>query len=76
VSVAGFDDIPLAQQVWPALTTVCQPIYDLAAAATRMLIGLLNLEAPPRQVEIPTRLIIRASTAPVAARALTGTISG
>jgi LacI family transcriptional regulator len=65
VSVAGFDDIPLAQQVWPPLTTVCQPIYDLAAAATRMLIGLLNLESPPRLVEIPTRLLARASTAPL-----------
>jgi LacI family transcriptional regulator len=68
VSVAGFDDILLAQQVWPALTTVCQPIYDLAAAATRMLIGLLNMEAPPRQVELPTHLIPRASTAPAPAK--------
>lgn len=65
VSIAGFDDIPLARQVWPALTTICQPIYDLAAAATRMLIGLLNGEAPPStSVEIPTHLIVRASTAP------------
>jgi LacI family transcriptional regulator len=66
VSVAGFDDIPLARQVWPALTTVCQPIYDLAAAATRMLIGLLNSEAlPSPRLEIATLLIPRASTAPV-----------
>jgi LacI family transcriptional regulator len=67
VSVAGFDDIPLAQQVWPALTTVCQPIYDLAAAATRMLISLLSLENPDRYIEIPTHVIPRASTAPPAA---------
>jgi LacI family transcriptional regulator len=76
VSVAGFDDIPLSHQVWPPLTTVCQPIYDLAAAATRMLIGLLNLEAPPRQVELPTHLIPRASTAPAPAAVLVPPHSG
>jgi LacI family transcriptional regulator len=65
VSVAGFDDIPLARQVWPALTTVCQPIYDLAAAATQMLIELLNGQTlPALSIEIPTHLIVRASTAP------------
>ena len=26
LSVAGFDDVPLASQVWPALTTIRQPI--------------------------------------------------
>lgn len=65
LSVAGFDDIPLARQIWPPLTTVCQPIYDLAAAATRLLIRLLRRGATPAlHQELPTRLIIRASTAP------------
>jgi LacI family transcriptional regulator len=65
VSVAGFDDIPLARQIWPPLTTVCQPIYDIAAAATRLLITLLGRGTPPSlHLEIPTHLIFRASTAP------------
>jgi DNA-binding LacI/PurR family transcriptional regulator len=64
VSVAGFDDIPLARQIWPPLTTVCQPIYEIAATATRLLIGLLGRNEPPSpHHEIPTRLVIRASTA-------------
>ena len=64
VSVAGFDDIPLARQIWPPLTTVCQPIYEIATSATRMLIGLLGRNEPPSpHIEIPTRLVIRASTA-------------
>ncbi len=64
VSVAGFDDVPLARQIWPPLTTVCQPIYDIAVAATRLLLGLLSHHAPPDlHQEIPTRLIIRQSTA-------------
>ena len=64
VSVAGFDDIPLARQIWPPLTTVCQPIYDIAATATQLLIGILGHNEPSSpHIEIPTRLIIRASTA-------------
>jgi LacI family transcriptional regulator len=66
IAVAGFDDIPLARQIWPPLTTVCQPIYDIAAAATRLLIRLLGRGAAPAlHQEIPTHLIIRASTAPL-----------
>ncbi len=64
LSVAGFDDVALAGQIWPPLTTVCQPIYDIAATATRMLIDLLDRTEPIRHVEIPTSLVVRASTAP------------
>ena len=38
LSVAGFDDIPLAAAVSPALTTIRQPVEELAEAA----IGLLE----------------------------------
>ena len=66
VSVAGFDDIALARQIWPPLTTVCQPIYDIAAAATRLLVDVLSHNAPADlHCEIPTHLVIRASTAPI-----------
>jgi LacI family transcriptional regulator len=34
ISVAGFDDTPLAQLVWPPLTTIRQPVRELAYAAT------------------------------------------
>lgn len=65
ISVAGFDDVALASQIWPPLTTVCQPIYDIAATATRMLIGLLDhIEPAAAHIEIATSLIVRASTAP------------
>ncbi len=65
VSVAGFDDIPLARQIWPPLTTVCQPVYEIATTATRLLLALLSRDVPPTpHHEIPTRLVIRASTAP------------
>ncbi|MFM9978201.1 MAG: LacI family DNA-binding transcriptional regulator [Sphingomonadaceae bacterium] len=37
LSVAGFDDTPLAQLVWPPLTTIRQPTRDLAYAAAGLL---------------------------------------
>ncbi len=37
LSVAGFDDTPLAQLVWPPLTTIRQPTRDLAWAAANLL---------------------------------------
>jgi LacI family transcriptional regulator len=62
ISVAGFDDVA---QIWPPLTTVCQPIYTIARIATQMLISLLDcVELIIPHIEIPTHLIIRASTAP------------
>ena len=42
LAVAGFDDTPLATTVWPALTTVRQPIADMAREAVRMLIGQIR----------------------------------
>ena len=30
LSVAGFDDIPLANQIWPLLTTIRQPVHEIA----------------------------------------------
>jgi LacI family transcriptional regulator len=38
LAVAGFDDTPLATTVWPELTTVRQPIANMAREAVRMLI--------------------------------------
>jgi LacI family transcriptional regulator len=38
LAVAGFDDTPLATTVWPELTTVRQPIAEMARQAVRLLI--------------------------------------
>lgn len=39
LSVAGFDDTKLASMVWPPLTTIHQPVFDLAYAATDLLLN-------------------------------------
>jgi len=65
LSVVGFDDLPVARWASPALTTVRQPLADMGATAAAMLLARLDgtpLEQP--HVELPTRLCVRATTAP------------
>lgn len=66
LSLVGFDDIPLATQLWPALTTVAQPIKNMASRATEMLLEIVSggvASAAPRVERISSRLIHRQSTA-------------
>ncbi len=62
VAVVGFDDLPIASIVEPALTTVRQPIEQLGATATDLLLKLIEGEVQePQHVILPTQLVIRAS---------------
>lgn len=64
ISVLGFDDIPQASLVHPALTTVRQPLEQMGRAATQMLLEILkNPNSKPGRISLPTELIIRDSTA-------------
>lgn len=64
LSVVGFDDIPLAAHSIPGLTTVAQPIYEMGATAAQLLLAHLHSDEPVEQtVTLPTRLIVRHSTA-------------
>jgi LacI family transcriptional regulator len=66
MSVVGFDDAPLAEMITPALTTVRQPLQDMAHTAVSALISRLagsDGAAPTRHV-LTTSLVIRESTAP------------
>lgn len=63
LAVAGFDDVPLAAQVWPPLTTVRQPIQEIAKLAATLLIDTLEGTPPPLvRFELPTELVLREST--------------
>lgn len=67
LSVVGFDDLPVAQWVGPPLTTVRQPLMDMAAAAAEMVIAMARGEEPAQtRIELATELVIRESTAPPA----------
>jgi LacI family transcriptional regulator len=62
ISIVGFDDIPQTEHVHPPLTTVRQPLEEMGRAATRMLIQRIDQpERTPERIELPTKLIVRAS---------------
>lgn len=64
ISVVGFDDIPLASLVSPALTTVRQPLVEMGRVATTMLLRLIMQEPLDSiRVELATTLIVRESCA-------------
>lgn len=63
VSIIGFDDIFMASQVHPALTTVRQPLAEMGRVALDMLVTLLEgRTALAMRRELPTELIVRQST--------------
>ena len=60
LSVAGFDDTTLARTVWPPLTTIHQPMAELARTATEILIAGGDIT----HRRLPHTLVERASVAP------------
>ncbi|MBW8848397.1 MAG: LacI family DNA-binding transcriptional regulator [Burkholderiales bacterium] len=67
LSVAGFDDSPTAALVWPPLTTVRQPVFEMARTAVEMLVSVQRPDMPS-QVEadlhkvLAHELVVRDST--------------
>jgi DNA-binding LacI/PurR family transcriptional regulator len=67
VSVVGYDDLPLASWVGPPLTTVRQPLREMGAAATQILLDIARGRSPKvRRLNLSTELVVRESTAPPA----------
>lgn len=68
VSIVGFNDMPLASDLDPALTSVHVPLerfgYESAALLLR---GIEADQQEAVQVRLPVELIVRASTAPLSA---------
>jgi len=71
LSVVGFDDIPAAEMLWPALTTVRQPVMKMAAAAGDLLFNRLSAAGggqwpnPIPHLVLQHDIVLRGSTAPV-----------
>lgn len=69
VSVVGFDDIPQSRFARPALTTVRQPLEQMGRVGTQILFEMMKEpEAPYRNIELPTELVIRDSCHPPACK--------
>jgi DNA-binding LacI/PurR family transcriptional regulator len=66
LSVVGFDDVSPAQWASPPLTTVRQPLAEMAAMATRTILSRMTDESYPvnHRLEVSTELVVRDSTAP------------
>lgn len=68
LSVFGFDDLPMARQLWPPLTTVRQPSRDMGRIAAEQLLLSIRDPAAAGMVQVPYELQLRESTGPVPAR--------
>lgn len=68
LSVVGFDDLEPAEVVGPSLTTVRQPLGEMAETAARIALQQRSERSTPLaqpHLELPTTLIVRGSTAAV-----------
>jgi LacI family transcriptional regulator len=67
ISIVGFDDLPLAQYVFPQLTSVRVPAADMGNQAVEMLLELIGGKTV-RSRALPTEIIARGTVAPPAKR--------
>lgn len=65
VSVIGFDSTPRCESSNPPLTSVRQPVFEIAREAARLLIAQIRSEPVERdRIVFPPDLEVRSSTAP------------
>ncbi len=73
IALVGFDDVPVATAVEPALTTVRQPIEGLGTMAAELLLNLVENppdgQAPGQRIVLPAKLVVRDSCGAVRRRA-------
>jgi LacI family gluconate utilization system Gnt-I transcriptional repressor len=63
VAIAGYDDLAIASQIVPALTTLRVPCFEIGARAGRMIRQRLSGErVDPRIVDTGFELVVRGST--------------
>jgi len=65
LSIVGFDDLAVTEWIGPPLTTVRQPLREMATTAAEMVFTLARGERPRNErIDLATELIVRESTAP------------
>ena len=64
LSVTGFDDLLHEAEIGPSLTTIHQPMEEIAVMAARRLLDSLERGEPARgHVDVDVSLVVRDSTA-------------
>ncbi len=62
VALVGFDEVPTADLLTPPLTVVRQNVFEVGRLAIELLLSRLEDQSlPPRDVRIPTELVVRGS---------------
>lgn len=65
LSIVGYDDLPIASYTVPPMTTIAQPLVKMGQVAAQVLIQSINdPESAPERAVLPTKLVVRESTAP------------
>ncbi|KKB39572.1 Ribose operon repressor [Bacillus thermotolerans] len=63
VQVIGFDDMPLSRLVFPALSTIRQPAYEMGSKAAQLLLKLIRKEpVTEKHIQLPVTFIERDTT--------------
>ena len=66
ISITGFDDIVLAENAHPPLTTIHQPAQKIGELIHQMLVGVINGEKlDEKQIILKPELVVRQSTGPM-----------
>ena len=63
LALVCFDDLPSISHLFPFLTVVVQPVYEMGVNAAQLLLSRLDAAAPldPRHIILPTCMIVRHS---------------
>ncbi|GAB0110524.1 LacI family DNA-binding transcriptional regulator [Pseudoalteromonas distincta] len=66
ISIAGFDNAPIARHIWPGLTTIAQPVEEMTKqAVTQLILHISQPQEQPYQITLESQLITRESTSAV-----------
>jgi len=58
----GFDDVNIASLTTPPITTIHQPIKEMAKTAVELLVRSGNGELVPNRTTLPVSLVVRETT--------------
>jgi LacI family transcriptional regulator, xylobiose transport system transcriptional regulator len=62
LSVVGYDDLSIAEWVGPPLTTVRQPLTEMAEQATHLVLRMAEQDSTSTRIDLATSLVVRDST--------------
>ncbi len=65
LSITGFDDLDIAGEIPPGLTTIHAPMAEMGRGAADFLCAEAAAEDAPMKIELPAELVVRGSTGPV-----------